>query len=514
MRTTPINTSRTTILNIRTAAAKIAKATQEVSSGLRVTKPSDGPADAAGIVRTRAELAAIARFRENLESVRTELRTVDGSIFQATSALDRATQLAAQGANDTNDATDRELIATEVEGIYRHIASIANTVHGGRYVFGGSLDNRPPFVIDEAAPYGITYQGNAANRELTFPDRRPAAISLPGDAIFLTPDVFIGAGRTATEIPATPNLPVGLGISFQGDVEGAISVDLRGPFVASVAPSGAAAGDIVTVSFTADDGSSNGTITTPPLSGGEDALALAGLLNAEIGANPDLAGKLRFVDGGGALKLVVEDSAGTGFSFSSSSSGSATTGLEAGGSAGGYSAEEIAAALTAAAAQNPALAAARVRFGVEDGQVTVDGDVDFTFTAVDFDRGSGFSSGLGGVHRVGGLNSANVFGALHELIAALRADDGAAITASVGRVQQAVDHVSQSQAFYGATLRQAEITIDNLVQLDTVNTTRLSLHQDADLLKSIGDLQSASAAEQFALQVAARQRPKLLDLLG
>jgi flagellin-like hook-associated protein FlgL len=85
---------------------------------------------------------------------------------------------------------------------------------------------------------------------------------------------------------------------------------------------------------------------------------------------------------------------------------------------------------------------------------------------------------------------------------------------SVGRVQWAVDHVSQSQSFYGATLRQAEVTIDNLIQLDTVNTTRLSLHQDADVLKSIGDLQSATAAEQFALQVAARQRPKLLDLLG
>jgi len=146
--------------------------------------------------------------------------------------------------------------------------------------------------------------------------------------------------------------------------------------------------------------------------------------------------------------------------------------------------------------------------------VTVDGDVDFTFTAIDFDRGTGFTSGLGGVHRVGGLNSANVFGALHDLVQALRSNDNAIITESVGRVQQATDHVSQSQAFYGATLRQTEVTIDNLAELDTVNTARLSLHQDADVLKSIGDLQNASAAEQFALQVAARQRPKLLDLLG
>lgn len=514
MRTTPLNTARSTLLSIRSASARIAKATQEVSSGVRVTKPSDGPSDAAGIVRTRAELASIARFRENIESVRTELRAVDGSIFQATAALDRAAQLAAKGASDTSDASDRQVIAQEVEGIFRHIASIANTVHGGRYLFAGSLDGQPPFAIDETTPEGIVYQGDAANRQLTFPDRRPASISLPGDAIFLTPDIFIGVGRTATETVTAPALPVGVGISFQGDVEGAISADLRGPYLASAAPSGATVGDTVSVTFTSGDGSIVETVTTAALAGGDDATAIAALLNAEIANNPKLAGQLRFGDEGGSLKLVVDDSAGTGFSFASSNTGAVTTGLEAGGLAGGYSAEEIAAALNTAVAQDPALSAANVRFRVEDGEVTADADVDFTFTAVDFDRGTEFNSGLAGVHRVGGLNSTNVFGSLRDLITGLEADDTAAIAATVNRLQQAVDHVSNSQAFYGATLRQTDVTIANLDNLDTVNESRLSLHQDADLVESIGELQTASSAEQFALQVAARQRPKLLDLLG
>lgn len=514
MRTTPLNTSRTTLLSIRSAAARIAKATQEVSSGVRVTKPSDSPSDAAAIVRTRAELASIARFRANIESVRTELRAVDGSIFQATAALDRAAQLAAKGASDTSDSSDRKVIAQEIEGIFRHVASIANTVHGGRYLFAGSLDGQPPFSFDDTAPEGIVYQGDAANRQLTFPDRRPAPISLPGDAIFLTPDAFVGVGRTPTETVAPPTLPVGVGISFQGDVEGAISVDLRGPFLATTAPSGATAGDTVSVTFTSDDGSIVETVTTASLAGGEDATAIAELLNAEIADDPDLDGQLRFADEGGSLKLVVDDSAGIDFSFASSNTGAVTTGLEAGGVAGGYSAEEIAAALNAAVAQHPALSAANVRFDVEDGEVTSDADVDFTFTAVDFDRGTEFKSGLTGVHRVGGLNSANVFGSLRDLITGLETDDTASIADAVTRLQQAVDHVSKSQAFYGATLRQADVTIANLDNLDTVNESRLSLHRDADLLESIGELQSASSAEQFALQVAAWQRPKLLDLLG
>ncbi len=514
MRTTPLSAARSTLLSIRTASARIAKATQEVSSGVRVARPSDGPSDAAGIVRTRSELASIARFRENIESVRTELRAVDGSMFQATSALDRVTQLAAKGASDTADAQDRQLIAAEVEGMFRHLASIANTIHGGRYVFAGSIDNRPPFLFDATAPEGIIYQGDAANRQLTFPDRRPAPISLPGDAIFLTPDVFVGVDRSTTDTVTQPALPIGVGIAFQGDIEGAISVDLRGPYLAPVAPSGAASGDTVSVTFTSDDGSVVESITTAALAGGEDAAAIAALLNTEITANPALAGQLRFEDEGGSLKLIVDDSAGTGFSFTSSITGSVVSGLEAGGTVGGYSAEEIATALNAAVDQDPALSAAHVRFGVEDGQVTADADVDFTFNAVDFNRGTDFGSGLAGVHRVGGVNSANVFGSLRDLIVGLESDDTAAISDAVTRLQQAVDHVSQSQAFYGATLRQTEVTIANLNNLETVNEGRLSLHKDADLVESIGELQTASAAEQFALQVAARQRPKLLDLIG
>ncbi len=514
MRTTSLGQARTTLLNLRSAAERIGRASQQISSGLRVERPSDGPADAAAIVRTRSDLAEIARFRSNLEGVSSELRAVDGSLFDAVAALQRAAQIAAQGASDTTDERAREALAGEAEGVFRHVASIANSLYGGRYVFAGSLDERAPFVIDDHAAFGIRYVGDDANRALTFPDRRPAAVSLPGDAIFLTPDEYVGAGRAATTAVADPALPVGLGISFGGDIEGVLSVDLRGPYLAPASPSGALAGDTVAVSFASDDGTIAESITTAPLAGGEDATAIAAALNAAITANPALAGLASFSNEGGALKLTVSNEARTGFSFTASSAGGVTTGLEGGGSAGGYSAEEIATALNAAVAQDSALNAAGVQFEALDGEVSVDAKIDFTFTAVDFDRGTGFRSGLAGVHRVGGDKSANVFGSLKKLITGLETDDAALIAESVSDLQRAVDQLSRSQAFYGATLGQAETTLATLADLENVNLERLSNHQDADILDAISDLQSASNAEQFAIQVAARQRPKLLDVLG
>jgi flagellin-like hook-associated protein FlgL len=445
--------------------------------------------------------------------VQSELRAVDGTLSEAVSALQRGLTLAAQGASETQDARGRELIAAEVEAILRHVTTLGNAVYDGRYVFGGSMASEPPF--DTGLSGKVEYRGDVQSRTITFPDGRSAQVSLPGDAIFLTPDALAGSGRTAPPsgaLPASP--PIGIGVAFSGDLGGVLSVDLPGPFLAPAPPSGAAAGDVVAVRFQSVDGAVDETLTLPPLAGGESAAALAASLNAGIAANATLAGKVRFVDQGGALQFEVSDAAGAGFSITQTVSGSVTTGLEGGGVAGGYSAEEIAAALNAAVLEKPGLTAARVRFEARDGEVIVDSDVDLSLHVIDFDRGTGFSSGLAGVHRVGGADSANVFGVLEGLLAALRANDTEAIAQGALDLQGAVDHVSGAQAFYGATLRQAELTLATLTDLEVIHQDRLSAYRDADILESIANLQKSTSAEQFAIQVAARRQPNILDVLA
>lgn len=513
MRTTFLMQGRDTLRNLGVATGLRRKAELELSSGVRTAKPSDSPVDAAGIVRTRAAIAATGQFRNNLETVQSELRAVDGTLNDAVGALQRALTLGAQAATDIQDAHGRELISAEIEAVLRHVQSLSNSVYDGRYVFGGGSNKQAPF---EAGSTGsIEYRGDAQRRTITFPDGRAAQISLPGDAIFSTADRLTGSGRAAPPsgtAPAAP--PVAVGVAFSGDLEGVLAVDLQGPFLAAASPSGASAGDVVSVRFRSADGSIDETVALPPLAGGENAAALAAALNIGIAANTALAGKVQFLDQGGALQLEVSDTAGTGFTFTQSISGSVTTGLEGGGAASGYSAQEIAAALNAAVLTRPELAAARVRFEVEDGEVVADSDVDLSLHIIDFDRGTGFASGLAGIRRVGGADSANVFGVLEDLLAATRANDSEAIRQSTVDLQRAVDHVSGSQSFYGATLRQIELTLDTLADLDVIHQQRLSALRDADVVASISDLQKSTSAEQFAIQVAARKQPTILDVLA
>jgi flagellar hook-associated protein FlgK len=111
-------------------------------------------------------------------------------------------------------------------------------------------------------------------------------------------------------------------------------------------------------------------------------------------------------DAGGSLKLTLSDEAGQGFTFTASSTGF-TTGLEPGGTLGGRSAEEIAAALNVEIAAQPDLAAAAVRFTAINGELRLDGDVPFDYTVADIDpAATGFASGLSGTGSAGGLGVA------------------------------------------------------------------------------------------------------------
>ncbi|MEX2303612.1 MAG: hypothetical protein WD733_21900 [Bryobacterales bacterium] len=517
MRVTFLTPGRQTIADLRQVGERRVEAANQISSGLRVTRPSDDPAGAAGVVRTQAEIKRLEQLKRNLEAVDAELRNADTALDQTGDLLTRALALASTAATDTLDDAGRGIIKVEIDGIFRRLVELANTIDSGRFIFAGDNDDLTPFVIDAASPDGVNYTGTSAPRAVLFPDGQPAQISLPGNEIFLRPDDFTGAGRTPeTPGPTVSIPPIGIGISFSGGVEGVISTDLGTFFVAPTPPAVPSSGETINVSFVSADGEIAANIQTPPLGGGENTAQIAALLNLEIAANPQLAGGFTFSDEGGALKLVQSETLGIGFSFNSVASGGLTTGLESGGTTGGQSAKEIAAALNIHVAATPQLAAAKVVFSAVNGEVRVDSDVDFRFTAADFDRGTGFRSGLAGTHLVGGNNSANVLGTLHRLSQDLANDDRQAIGGRVRDLQRAVDQLGLAQGFYGGTLRQVADSLVTIEDKDLISQTALSRFRDADLLEAIQVFTTSQSAEQATLQVTAQQQqlPNLLDLLA
>ncbi|MGC4120547.1 MAG: flagellar biosynthesis protein FlgL [Myxococcales bacterium] len=164
-------------LNAGTARERMLRASEEVSSGLAVVHPGDGPA-AAGLavlhgqsrVREDAILQATGRASD-------EVGAADGALDGLGNLLSRARELAVQLSNDSYSADERANAASEIDGLFQSAIGLLNTQSGGRYLFGGSMDATPPFDATGA------YLGDVQVRSVEIAPGQTQEVSIRADVM-------------------------------------------------------------------------------------------------------------------------------------------------------------------------------------------------------------------------------------------------------------------------------------------------------------------------------------------
>jgi flagellar hook-associated protein 3 FlgL len=130
------------------AQARVQDMVNENASGLKLEHPWDDPAGVAPVVAHRL---AVKRFQA-IETVagRTsdELVAADSALSGVADVLTRARVLAVQLSNPNYSAEDRLSAAAEVRQLAQLTIGLMNTRVGNRYIFGGNLDDAPPFEAD------------------------------------------------------------------------------------------------------------------------------------------------------------------------------------------------------------------------------------------------------------------------------------------------------------------------------------------------------------------------------
>jgi flagellar hook-associated protein 3 FlgL len=147
--------------NVDRVQRKVEEASRQVSSGKRVNVASDAPNEVDAILQLRSDEVRNAQIQANLGVAQADANAADGALTSATKLMDRATVLAAQGANFTLDATGRQNIAGEVQSLLEQMTAIGNTTVQGRYIFGGDQDSTPPYQVDLTAANGVTRLTNS-----------------------------------------------------------------------------------------------------------------------------------------------------------------------------------------------------------------------------------------------------------------------------------------------------------------------------------------------------------------
>ena len=167
---------------------------EQLATGLKVNSPSDDPLAARRAVNIRSVIAKQEQYITNISSAGPLLAESGTSLQTVVSVLQRANELALQGATGTSSQTQMNALAIEVNQLIEATLTEANHQTNGRYVFGGTRTLDAPFVATRDAEgqiTAVTYQGNDEAIEIGVTDGISVQINETGEDAFLSgQDVF------------------------------------------------------------------------------------------------------------------------------------------------------------------------------------------------------------------------------------------------------------------------------------------------------------------------------------
>lgn len=186
--------------NLALASRQVQKLTSQVSSGKRLTRPSDDAPAAGRILRSQAALTELNNRREICQTAQRQLGIADNALGEIASSLRRVHDIALQGAQSTSQPQERAALAVEVRGIVDHLRELGNASDGFTYVFSGRAGTSAPLMPDASASGGVKYTGDTQPVEIALAPGSTASIGVTGAEIFNFADPVTGA-RAVSEMP-------------------------------------------------------------------------------------------------------------------------------------------------------------------------------------------------------------------------------------------------------------------------------------------------------------------------
>jgi flagellar hook-associated protein 3 FlgL len=148
--------SRNVLRDLQAGQAELSRTFGAMSSGQRITRPSDDPYGTTRAMGLRSELSQIAQSRRNVQDAVGWQRTSDSALQGIGDAVLRTRTLLVGAGNDAGGQSVRDAAATEIEGLIKAIKGSANATYAGVPVFAGASAAKP-----YDADGGDAYSGDA-----------------------------------------------------------------------------------------------------------------------------------------------------------------------------------------------------------------------------------------------------------------------------------------------------------------------------------------------------------------
>ncbi len=221
MRVTFAATMRDVYEGIQTTADRMLTFQRQVSTGMRVTQPSDDPIAMASAITEKGSMASYTQYTQAGDSAESRLTVADtilsDIIDKLTSA--RATILSVQGSNTT--PAQRQTGAQELGSLRDAVLEDLNTKFNGTYMFGGAAATVRPYVKDGAGVVQA-YAGSAREVSVDVDRGRSVTIAFDGSAV--------AQGADATDLFAAFSDAMAAAVAGDADALGLASEGLQRAF--------------------------------------------------------------------------------------------------------------------------------------------------------------------------------------------------------------------------------------------------------------------------------------------
>jgi flagellar hook-associated protein 3 FlgL len=143
------------LTNLQLLQQQMAATQQQISSGSKISRPSDAPNSVGDVLQLESEIGRLTQVTSNLNLVSGEVNSAESALQSATQLLDQVSSLAAQGAGSTVSAESRSTFSLQVGQILSSLVAASHTQFHGSYVFSGDQSSAPAYQVDLSNPNGV-----------------------------------------------------------------------------------------------------------------------------------------------------------------------------------------------------------------------------------------------------------------------------------------------------------------------------------------------------------------------
>lgn len=176
MRVTNRMMTDTITASLNKQSERLMKLQETASTGKKVLRPSDDPLAAGKILEYRADILATDQALTNITHAETRIEMTEDVLETMNSFIETLWGYAADPSS--RSPLERSTAADHIRDLREQVRQLANSRHGGDYLFSGHLTDVPPFPGDN------TYAGDDGDTEIIVGKGMEMKINTTGRELF------------------------------------------------------------------------------------------------------------------------------------------------------------------------------------------------------------------------------------------------------------------------------------------------------------------------------------------